>query len=295
MNQKLLSNTTMKNITLTLFIICSSLASKALEPADTAKKVLLAEAKTTPESKYFIKEANVIFPDILKGNEEESLKYIETFSSNRRAYLMRTYTRGKKLFPKVNKIFSKYQVPKELAILLALESAYNANAVSSAGAVGYWQIMDFVAKEFGMKYVPQLTPEEKKKIQLQNPHKADSIFKAYEKKQDDRKHFVKSTTVAARYLKDRLRNLNNDILLVVASYNYGVGNVWEAMQRTGKANPTFWDIKKYLPAETKAYVMNFITLNVIFHNYESFAKNKLIFSPQKIQINNMGKNDYVCE
>ena len=27
-----------------------------------------------------------------------------------------------------------------------------------------------------------------------------------------------------------------------------------------------------LPAETRAYVMNFITLNVIFHNFDAFAK-----------------------
>jgi hypothetical protein len=49
------------------------------------------------------------------------------------------------------------------------------------------------------------------------------------------------------------------------------------MQRSGKKSPTFWDIKKYLPAETRSYVMNFIALNVIFHNYEKFASNNLTF------------------
>jgi hypothetical protein len=55
------------------------------------------------------------------------------------------------------------------------------------------------------------------------------------------------------------------------------------MQKTGKANPTFWDIKNYLPAETKAYVMNFIALNVIFNNYENFMINNLCFK-EKIQV-----------
>ena len=96
---------------------------------------------------------------------------------------------------------------------------------------------------------------------------------------DDRKNFNKSTHAAARYLKDRSRNLNNDWLLIAASYNCGVGNVWNAMEKTGKAHPTFWDIKKYLPAETKSYVMNFITLNVLFNNYEKFSKNTLCFKP----------------
>ena len=45
------------------------------------------------------------------------------------------------------------------------------------------------------------------------------------KQSDDRTNFMKSTLVAARYLKDRCRNLNNDWLLIAASYNCGVGNV----------------------------------------------------------------------
>ena len=74
-----------------------------------------------------------------------------------------------------------------------------------------------------------------------------------------------------------MRNLNNDWLLVAASYNWGVGNVWKTMQRTGKANPDFWDIKYKLPTETRTYVMNFIALNVIFKNYQNFQNNKLYF------------------
>jgi hypothetical protein len=49
------------------------------------------------------------------------------------------------------------------------------------------------------------------------------------------------------------------------------------MQRTGKAHPTFWDISRSLPAETRSYVMNFIALNVVFKNYEKFRKNQLCF------------------
>ena len=78
--------------------------------------------------------------------------------------------------------------------------------------------------------------------------------------------------------------------LVAASYNCGVGNVWNAMRQSGKANPSFWDIKNYLPAETRAYVMNFITLNVIFNNYEKFAKNTLTFAPEKVMIDNFEQN-----
>jgi len=56
------------------------------------------------------------------------------------------------------------------------------------------------------------------------------------------------------------------------------------MERCGKKNPDFWDIKNYLPQETQAYVMNFITLNVVYSNYDKFLKNKMVFKSQKTEM-----------
>lgn len=247
---------------------------------DTTKNKLLAAVGKNETARYITLEANVEFPSVLEGNEEQTLSYVEKFSKNRRAYLIRTYNRSKKYFPKVSAILKKHNLPQELRVLLALESAFNANAVSKAGAVGYWQIMDEVAKEYGLKYVPALTGADKKKT-VKTPPKTGK--KATPVK-DERTNFHKSTYAAARYLKDRSRNLNNNLLLMVASYNCGVGNVWDALKKSGKADPGFWDIKAYLPAETQAYVMNFITLNIIFHNYEKFANNSLLFTPEKVKV-----------
>jgi membrane-bound lytic murein transglycosylase D len=270
-----------KSVWILFFSLVLSSSTKANPYTDTSKKQLLAAVTSKDNAAFVTLEANVVFPDILTGNEEEALLYIEKFSVNRRAYLIRTYNRSKKYFPKATAILKKYDLPNELSVLLALESAFNANAVSRAGAVGYWQIMDEVAREYGLKYVPKQNTVAKKK----------QLKKAVTKKnvlvRDDRKNFNKSTYAAARYLKDRSRNLNNDLLLMVASYNCGVGNVWEAMKKTGKTDPDFWDIKDYLPAETRAYVMNFITLNVIFHNYEKFENNTLLFTPAKIKVDNL--------
>ena len=259
--------------------------TRANSCVDTLKKQLLAAAAKKDHARFVTYEANVVFPDILTGNEDASLLYIEKFSVNRRAYIIRTYNRSKKYFPKVTTILKKYQLPHELRVLLALESAFNANAVSKAGAVGYWQIMDEVAKEYGLKYVPKQHILEKKKDQKKVVTK--KILKKPAPARDDRKNFNKSTYAAARYLKDRSRNLNDDLLLMVASYNCGIGNVWEAMKKTGKTDPDFWDIKDHLPAETQSYVMNFITLNVIFHNYDKFTNNTLIFTPTKVKVENI--------
>ena len=254
--------------TIFVFALFSSFTSTA-GIVDTT--ILLANITTEHSVKIttrsIVKEANVIYPATLQNNIEESLDYVQKFSGKKREYLIHTYQKGKKFFPKITAVLKRYHLPQELKVLIALESGFNANAISGAGAVGYWQIMDEVAKEYGLQILDQSVVADPKN-----------------KKKDDRTNLSKSTLAAAKYLHDRCKNFNNDLLLMVASYNCGVGNVRNAMRKTGKSTPGFWDIKKYLPAETRAYVMNFIALNVVFENYDKFLKNKLTFNSEIIEV-----------
>lgn len=264
-----------------------------------------ADSNTAKE--YVLETSNVEFPEILKGNEEASLDYIEKFSVRRRDYLIRMYTKGKSLLPKAAGILKKHNLPEEFKVLMILESAYNANAVSRAGAVGYWQFMDAAAKQYGLKYISKEEKEETvivkkvvkkrgRKIVIEKKEKVKKdVTQRKGKKVDERTNFNKSTIAAARYLRDRRLNLDDNWLLVVASYNWGIGNVWNAMEKCGKENPTFWDIKKYLPEETKAYVMNFIALNVIYKNYDKFLKNNLVFKPVKGTVPMDNFEDNICD
>ena len=118
-------------------------------------------------------------------------------------------------------------------MLPALESNFHADAVSRAGAVGYWQFMSELGRDYGLHI---------------------------NSKVDDRKNFTKSTIAAAKFFRDQLDLFNGDILLSVASFNCGTGGVRVAMKKSGIDNPDFWDIKKYLPLETRIFVMKFIAL-----------------------------------
>ncbi|HNK28837.1 MAG TPA: lytic transglycosylase domain-containing protein [Ferruginibacter sp.] len=288
--KKTTSFTVSTPVLMLFFTLGITTASQAGSYTDTSKKSTPVQIDKKDAVDDEFPEPNINFPAVLAGNEDESLEYIEKFSENRRAYVIRTYNRGKKYFPKISAILKKYNLPDELKMLIALESAFNANAVSKAGAVGYWQFMDDVAREYGLKYVPR-NAARVKKVVGKGKHAKVIYAKKHVSGRDDRKNFNKSTHAAARYLKDRGRNLNNDILLMVASYNCGVGNVWEAMKKTGLSEPGFWDIKEYLPAETRAYVMNFITLNVLFHNYDKFSSNSLSFSPARfMKLDNIDKH-----
>ncbi len=255
--------------------------------SDTTIK-LAAVTHVRDANRILVSKANVVYPEIFAGHEEASLSYAEKFTNHRRDYLIRTYKRSQKYFPKAKAILKKYNIPSEFAILMALESGFNGNAVSPKGAVGYWQIMDEVAKEYGLR----IAENKSKKTQKSSHTKTKPVA-------DDRKNFTRSTIAAARYLQDRARNLNNDWLLIAASYNCGVGNVWNAMKKSGIENPGYWDIQQFLPAETKAYVMNFITLNLVFNNYKTFLEGKLQFKdvyavpenvlPQGIDLNILNK------
>ncbi|MEP6594960.1 MAG: lytic transglycosylase domain-containing protein [Ginsengibacter sp.] len=235
--------------------------------AGTTKKMVTGDNSATTI-------ANVEYPENLQDGKEQSLGYVENFSNKKRSYLINIYEKGKEFFPKVEEILKRFQLPVELKVLIALESGFNGNAISRAGAVGYWQMMDAAAKEYGLHIV---TGKRKQTGKL--------------KKKDDRKNFSKSTLAAAKYLRDRCLDLNNDLLLMVASYNCGTGRVWRAIKKCGKDDAGFWDIKTYLPAETRNYVMNFIALNVIFENYENFANKQLVFYPALIE--NTKENDAI--
>ncbi len=143
-------------------------------------------------------------------------------------------------FSVIDNILEEKKMPKELKYLAVIESALNHNAVSHAGAVGPWQMMETTAKMMGL---------------------------SVNRKTDERKDWAKSTTAATKYL-DLLYSQLNDWLLVIAAYNSGPTPVQKAIEKTGSHN--FWDIKEYLPRETQGHVLAFIATASIFENLSKF-------------------------
>jgi membrane-bound lytic murein transglycosylase D len=77
---------------------------------------------------------------------------------------------------------------------------------------------------------------------------------------DERRDYVKSTHAAARYLLNSYK-VYHDWLLVLASYNGGLGNVNKAIRRSGSKN--FWSLQYHLPGESRNYVKKFIATHYI--------------------------------
>ncbi len=182
-----------------------------------------------------LREINTPIP--LDYNNEVR-KYIDLYVLHRRTQVERMLGLSKFYFPIIDQIFARYGVPPELKYLSIIESALNPQAVSRAGAVGMWQFMYGTAKDYGLDI--------------------NSFV-------DDRRDIISSTEGAAQYLKN-MYAVYGDWLLAIASYNCGPQNVNRAIARSG--GNTFWEVRDFLPKETRSYVPAFIAATYVMNFYD---------------------------
>lgn len=233
---------------------------KEVAVSDSTTKMDSAVAK---RSLYIMDNPNrVTYPKILREHRDESKEYIVNYLRRERGYVKLMFRRGKSYMPVARSIFDKYGVPHEFQVLPALESNFTSNAVSPAGAVGYWQFMGELAREYGLK--------------IGGPN-------------DERKNFRKSTNAAAKFIRNQLKVYDNDPLLVVAAYNCGPGRVNQAIRKSGAKD--YWQLKQFLPAETRRFVLRFLALNVVDMNYDKFLAGNMDFEePATIQLASYDSN-----
>ena len=252
---KTIQSKSLLSLIIIFFIIGFSTSAKniivnpSLYYLDTVPLASLSNSKSM-ESTLVKNPGFVAYPSSLVEHRKESKAYVKSYSKRERDYIIHMFNKGKKYFSTANEIFDKYDIPYEFKMLPALESNFTSNAVSRAGAVGYWQFMSELAREYGLKVGGS---------------------------NDERKNFAKSTVAAAKFFRDQLEFFNGDMLLTVAAYNCGQGRVRQSIRKSGKKDADFWDIKSFLPAETRSFVMKFVSLNVIAANYDKFIDRKLNF------------------
>ncbi|NTW24723.1 MAG: LysM peptidoglycan-binding domain-containing protein [Lentimicrobium sp.] len=187
------------------------------------------------DSVYYnrLKKLDAESPIDLKYNQYVK-DYIELYAFKKRALTERVMGLAQIYFPLFEEYLDKYNMPLELKYLAIVESALNPVAKSPVGASGLWQFMYGTGKSYNL----QLT----------------SLV-------DDRRDPLKSTIAACQHMTD-LYKMYNDWLLVLAAYNSGAGNVNKAIRRSG-GKRDFWQIRPFLPLETRGYVPAFIAVNYV--------------------------------
>lgn len=187
--------------------------------------------------------------------------YIDLYTVRKRKLLAKVLTLSKLYFPTIEEIFDRDGIPLEMKYLAVIESALNHAATSPVGAAGMWQFMAPTGQMYGLKTTNNL---------------------------DERRDFIKSTEASVKYFKNSYR-VYGDWLLVIASYNCGMGNVNKAIRKSG-GKRSFWEIMPYLPRETRGYVPAFIAATYAM-NYASEhniypAELDLNFHTDTIQVDN---------
>ena len=179
-------------------------------------------------------------PMNLKGNETV-LDYIRFYYSRRNKQLGRMLGMSGYYFPLFEEKLDAADVPLELKHLPIVESALNPRARSRVGATGLWQFMYQTGRAYDLQVNSYV---------------------------DERMDPVKSTEAACRYLH-KLHGLYGDWNLALAAYNAGPGNVNKAIRRSG-GKTTYWEVRPYLPRETRGYVPAFIAVVYLMNFHEEY-------------------------
>ena len=163
-------------------------------------------------------------------------RYIDVYTLRKRDQVSRMLGLAEVYFPIFEEYLDREGLPIELKYLSVVESALNPHARSRVGATGLWQFMLRTGQMYGLR--------------------VNSFV-------DERRDPHKSTAAAMQYLKGSYQEFG-DWLLAIASYNCGIGNVRKAIARSG-GKRTFWEIREYLPQETRGYVPAFIAATYTFN------------------------------
>jgi len=147
--------------------------------------------------------------------------------------MMLMLKRANKFFPTIEKILKEEGVPTDLKYLAVIESGLE-NAISPAGAKGFWQIMRTTGREYGLEVNANV---------------------------DERYHIEFSTRVAAKYLK-RAKEKFGSWTLAAASYNRGISGIQRNLNQ--QKVDTYFDLR--LGRETSRYVFRVLAVKEIMEN-----------------------------
>jgi membrane-bound lytic murein transglycosylase D len=168
---------------------------------------------------------------------------VRLFSVNMKDSIQTSLLRSARYRKLIDKALEEQQLPKGLAYLPVIESAYLPTLTSRVGAHGIWQFMPDTAREYGLRVDWWV---------------------------DERADPEHSTRAAAKYLRD-LHNMFGDWSLALAAYNCGPGRVRRTLAESGATS--FWELldNGLLPKETRGYVPTFYATLLIASDPEAYG------------------------
>ncbi len=176
-----------------------------------------------------------------KREVEKKIKY---FCSERmRGHFRVWLERSTRYSDMMTEIFRDEGLSPALIYLALIESGFNPKAYSWKSASGPWQFIESTGLMYGLRVNWWV---------------------------DERRDPVKSTTAAARHLRDLFERFGSWDL-AMAAYNAGEGKIRRAVLRT--KTDDYWKIRKtrHIYRETKDYIPRYIAAKMIVENPEAYG------------------------
>ena len=146
--------------------------------------------------------------------------------------------RASRWFPIIEPILEEHSIPNDFKYLAVIESGLT-QAVSPAGASGFWQFMKKTAPEYGLEVTSTV---------------------------DERYHVEKSTHAACQYLQESYEKFGN-WALAAASYNMGMTGVEQRLEAQGV--DSYWEL--HLNSETARYVYRILAVKEVLSKPETYG------------------------
>jgi membrane-bound lytic murein transglycosylase D len=193
------------------------------EVADLPVATAALSEETRRTAEEAVKEEVIDLPVILN---DAVLSCIDLYQGPLRDWFGEALARGGRYLPRIREVFAAEGIPRDLAYVALVESAFKTQALSRAKAKGVWQFIPATGKRFGLSQDWWV---------------------------DERSDPEKSTRAAAQYLK-RLYEMFQDWNLALAAYNAGEGRISRGMNRQGVES--YWELRetRAMARETKNYV-----------------------------------------
>ncbi len=221
------------------------------EELRSGKTTTLEDTEDSPLKESFFNNYKVYAIDLPEkldfAGERVPIEDPDVYERLDREFLVNTYwqsngllyiKRANKYFPIIEPILKRNNIPDDFKYLALIESGLT-NAVSPAGASGFWQFMKSAAKEYGLEVGDQV---------------------------DERYHLEKATQAACDYLNAAKRSTGS-WTMAAAAYNAGVAG----MNRQANLQETnnYYDL--WLNNETSRYVFRILAVKEIMKNPKKYG------------------------
>ncbi len=198
-----------------------------------------SSAENEGNSHHYMVTAVKIPEELFFAGERVPLDNFDTRESLDRELLVNTYfhsqtflliKRSARYFPVIEPILQKYGIPDDFKYLAVIESGLE-NSVSPRQAVGFWQLVEGTARDYGLEVNNEV---------------------------DERYHIEKSTEAACKYLFESYQKYSN-WTLTAASYNAGRKGIDRQIGRQNGSD--YYDL--LLNEETARYIFRALTIKMI--------------------------------